>query len=334
MNKRTRLLAWFAIGVAGLLVAGFVLKAVINRPLRTLDNQILQFRVRLSSLQKERQEFLKADAEVRAGAGRLFGSRAEDIEARLGALLTAQIVRVGLREADFTRIPVGRRRLPGAEELGWTIQGEGALPQLLDLLYLLQSEPRLHRIDGLALSPANEGARTRIRFRYVTLALTPAPDVKPPAGQAELSLETAGRRRYDAITQRDLFRPFAPEEPRKASPPDGQPAAAPDQPNFRVVSLSSWNGQPEVHLFDDRQQRVVVRRPGEGLLDGEVVLVDYRPLPVPGNAGLLSYSRLIWRQHTNYWAIEPGQTLTDRRALTLEELPPSLRPATTNSLSP
>jgi hypothetical protein len=63
-------------------------------------------------------------------------------------------------------------------------------------------------------------------------------------------------------------------------------------------------------------------------------MVDYRPLPVPGKAGLVSYSRLIWRQDTNYWAVEPGQTLADRRALTPEELPATLRPASTNSVSP
>lgn len=338
MNKRTRLLAWIALSAAGLLALGFALKAVINRPLKSLDNQILQLRVRLGALQREREEFLKADAHVRANAGRLFGAATEEAEARLGALLTAQIGRAGLRETDFTRVPVGRRRLPGAEELGWTLQGEGPLARLLDLLYLLESESRLHRIEGLALSPANEGARTRIRFRYLTLVLTPAPELKSTNALPEVNLEAPGRRRYDAITRREFFRPDLPAEtPPSSSPPAGTPSTAPaeaERPNLRVVSLSSWNGQPEVHLFDDRQQRLVVCRPGEKLLDGEVAMVDYRPLPLPGKAGLLSYSRLIWRQDTNYWAIEPGQTLADRRALTLEELPPGLQPAATNSFSP
>lgn len=333
MNKRTRLLAWGALGAAGLLTGGFVLQAVVSRPLRSLDAQILQLQVRWNSLQKERQEFLQAEAEVRAHAGRLFAAQAEAAEARLGALLTAQIVRVGLRETDFTRIPVGRRRLPGAEEVGWIIQGEGALPRLLDLLFLLQSEPRLHRVEGLSLTPANEGARTRVRFRYVTLVLTPPPELGAPEAPPELSLDDPGRRRYDAITQRDLFRPFVPEEPRaNPAPPAGPPE--PSQPNFRVVSLSSWDGQPEVHLFDDREKRVIVRRPGDTLLDGQVAMVDYRPLPLPNKPGLLSFSRLIWRRDTNYWAVESGQSFADRRALAPDELPPALRPTATNSLSP
>jgi len=328
-------LAWTALGVAGLLAGGFVLKALINRPLKALDAQILQLRVRLNALQKERQEFIKADTEIRAHASRFFAGTPEEAEASLGARLTAQIVRVGLREADFTRIPVGRRRLAGAEEVGWTIQGEGTLARLLDLLFLLQSEPRLHRIEGLSVSPANTGAQARIRFRYVTLVLTPPADSKPSGPPTELSLEVPARRRYDLITQRDLFRPYVPEESRPTSPPGGGPTAAePDRPNPRVVSLSSWAGQPEVHLFDDRQRQVVVCRPGDKLLEGEVAMVDYRPLPLPGKVGLFSYSRLIWRLDTNYWAVEPGQTLAERRALTFDELPDALRLTPTNSLPP
>ena len=333
MNRRTRLLAWAALGVAGLLAGGFAFRAIVNRPLQALDGQILQLQVRLSSLQKERQEFLKADAEVRTNASRLFAGQAEDAESRLGAQLTAQIVRVGLREADFTRIPVGRRRLPGAEEVGWTVQGEGPLPRVLDLVFLLQSEPRLHRIEGLALSPANEGVRTRVRFRYVTLVLTPTPEVRPAGPPAEIPLEGPGPPRYHANTPRDLFRPFVPQEPAPAPAPP-PPPPVPEGPNLRVVSLSNWDGRPEVHLFDERQRRVLVARPGEPLLDGVVALVDYRPLPSPGRPGLVSHSRLIWRLNTNYFAIEPGQTLADRRALGPEELPAALHPVSTHSVSP
>ncbi len=334
MNKRVRLLAWAALGVAGLLAMGFVLRAAINRPLRTLDGQILALESRLKSLQKERQAFLKADTEVRACAARLFASQAAEAEARLGALLTAQIVRVGLREADFTRIPVGRRRLPGAEEVGWSVQGEGSLARLLDLLFLLQSEPRLNRIEGLSLSPGNEGARTRIRFRYVTLVFLPAVEIEASIPETELSIEAPLRRRYDAITQRDLFRPHSSDEHAPSPPPAGAPTPESEQPHLRIVSLSSWDGQPEVHLFDAQQQRLVVRRPGDELLDGEVAAVDYRPQPVPGKAGLISYSRLIWRIDTNYWAVEPGQTLADRRLLAPEELPATLHPIPTQPVLP
>ncbi len=327
MNRRSRMLAWIAVTIAGLMGGGFLLKAIINRPLNKLDAQILQLNTRLSGLNKERQAFLTADNEIQAYASRLFATRVEEAESRLGALLTAQIVRVGLREADFTRIPVGRRRLPGAEELGWTVQGEGTLPQLMDLLYLLQSEPRLHRIEGLSLAPVSEPGRSRARFRYLTLVLAPSPELPKTNQTVELSLDGPARRRYDAITQRDFFRPFTPQEARlAAAPAEPPPSGEPARPDLRVVSLSAWDGQPEVHLFDPAQQRTLVRRPGEALLDGEVATVDYRPLPLPGKPGLLSYSRLIWRCDTNFWAVEAGQSLSERRLLGIEELPAALRP--------
>ncbi len=338
MTRRTRVLAWACVGAAGLLTVGFMMKALIRRPLVALDAQIVQLRGRLGGLQKERQEFLRAEAEVRAQAPRLFAAEAEEAEARLGALLTTQIVRTGLREADFTRIPTGRRRLPGAEEVGWTIQGEGPLGRVLDLLYLLESEPRLHRVEGLALSPTQEGSRTRLRLRYVTLVLSPSPELPAAGVAAEVSLEGPGRRRYRLITQRDLWRPHVPDAPVPApvavSPGAGAAPVADAQLRLRVVSLSSWDGRPEVHLLDDQERRVLVYRPGERLGEGEVSMVDYRPLPAPGKAGLLSHSRLIWRVDTNYWAVEVGQALGDRRPLTPEELPPALQPGAKDSRSP
>ena len=114
MNPRTRLLAFAVLGLAGLIIVGFLIKGVLVRPLRAIDDQIVQLRVKLNGLEQERRAFLAADSEVRAGAARMFGADADEAEARLGAILTAQIVAVNLREADFTRMPSGRRRLPGA----------------------------------------------------------------------------------------------------------------------------------------------------------------------------------------------------------------------------
>lgn len=336
MNSRTRWLAFAALGVAGLIIVGFLIKGVIVRPLRAVDDQIVQLRVKLNALEQERRAFLAADSEVRAGAARMFGADADEAEARLGAMLTTQIVAVTLREGDFTRMPSGRRRLPGAQEIGWTIQGEGPLPRVLDLLFVLQQDPRLHRLESLALSPANEGGRVRVRFRYLTLVLEPAPDFKPATDLAQANLDSPERRRYNAITRRDLLRPAVPEAnepPPVASEPPAQPANV-DAQNLKVVSLSSWENQPEAHLYDARTQKTTVCHPGEKLLDGELAMVDYRALPRPDKPGLLSYSRLIWRVGEEYWAVEIGQTLAERRRLSSEEIPSSLKPLLQTSLSP
>lgn len=330
MNKRSRLLAFGALGAAGLLIAGFAIRAVVLRPLRTLDDQIVQLRLRLRSLDGERKSFLAADSQIRSAAGTLFGGRAEEAEAQLGTLLSAQLLQAGLQEPDFSRVPASRRRLPGAEEIGWTVQGEGTPAQLVDFLYLLQAQPRLLRIDSLMLTPASDPRRVRIRFRCLTLVLNPASEVRPRTNLAAVTLDSPERRRYDAIIRRDLLRPFEPEEQNAVTSPSttSDPGTG-EASSLKLVSLSAWGVAPEAHVLDTRNQQIRILHPGDSLLDGSVATIDYRPLPAPGRAGLLSYSRLLWRFGEDYWAVENGQTLAERRRLAPEELPPALpRPAT------
>ena len=325
MNKRTRFLAFVTLGLAGLFVLGLGGRAVILRPLRTIDDQIVQLQLRLQSIQKERTAYLAADTQLRDIGPTLFGLKSAEAEGAVGSLLTALINQAGLRESDFTRNPAGRRRLPGAEEIGWTLQGEGPLAQILDLLFLLQAHPRPHRIDGLGLSPTSEPGRIRIRLRYLTLALNPPPDAKIRLDLASASLESPERRRYDLIAQRDLLRPFQAGE--TSAPSDSAAPASPglaEAQFFKLVSLSSWAAGPEAHLLDTRNQTTKSSRPGDALFDGQFVAVDERPLPAAGKPGLLSFSRLIWRVGDEFWAVDTGQTLTDRRRLTPAELPPSL----------
>jgi hypothetical protein len=51
------------------------------------------------------------------------------------------------------------------------------------------------------------------------------------------------------------------------------------------------------------------------------VCIDYRPLPLPGKAGLLSESRVILKEGNDFWAIERGGTFADKRKLEVSELP-------------
>lgn len=325
MNKRTRLLAFVALGLAGLFAAGFAIHSIIVKPLRTIDDQIVQLRLKLRSLGNERTSYLAADQQVRTTAQSLLGSKPEDAEAQLGSMLTSQLLQAGLRESDFSRIPAGRRTLPGAFEIGWTVQGEGTPSQVLDFLYLLQADTRLHSLESLALSPAGDRDRIRVRFRYLTLVLNPSPEVKAAARPA-LALDSPARRRYDSIIRRDLLRPFETAEAQAASPTpaaNADPSAVEAQ-SLRVVSLSSWGTQPEAHLLDTRNQQTRVFHPGEKLLEGDIAAIDYRPLPAPNKPGLLSLSRLVLRLGPEFWAVENGQTLAERRRLNPEEVPPSL----------
>ena len=96
------------------------------------------------------------------------------------------------------------------------------------------------------------------------------------------------------------------------APATAVPATAPKAPGpetFRVVSLSEWQGQPEVHVRDLTAQKTQRYKPGDALAGGTIALVDYRALPLAGGNGLLSHSRVIVRVGEEFFAIERGQTL-------------------------
>jgi hypothetical protein len=58
-------------------------------------------------------------------------------------------------------------------------------------------------------------------------------------------------------------------------------------------------------------------------------MVDYRPMPMPGREIVQSESRVILRVGDDFWAIERGRTLADKRKLTGNQLPQELLAKTT-----
>ena len=138
----------------------------------------------------------------------------------------------------------------------------------------------------------------------------------------KFTLDSTQRRSYDAIVQRDLLRPYIPKPPPPAS------ATAPADAGLdrlTVVSLSDWSGTPEVHVSDAGSQKILRLRKGDALAGGEVVMIDYRTLPMPGKPGIVSYSRVILKIGNAYWAVEHGQTLAAKYQLAPEQIPSHLR---------
>ena len=80
-------------------------------------------------------------------------------------------------------------------------------------------------------------------------------------------------------------------------------------------------------MRDLTAQKTLRYKPGEPFAGGTLVCVDYRPLPMPGNAFLRSDSRVIVRIDHEYWAIERGKTLADTHKLAPEQLPADLAKA-------
>ena len=328
MNQREKILAASVGGVVLLFAAIYALQVVILQPVRELDRRIAGTKERLAKVQTERRNYFAAEDRLKTITSRTFADTIDQASARSGEMLTQQILAAGLRETSFTRTPFGPRVLRGANEIGWNVQGDGALSNVVNLVFLLNETPWLHRTEGLVVLSGESPGVVRVRFRYLTLVIDPAPEVTRTNLVARHGLDSPRRHLLNAIVSRDILRPYIRRPP---TPVPGQPSTpskqrnAPLGPeNFRVVSLSEWQGRPEVHVRDLAAQKTMVFRPGDELGGGTVAMVDYRPLPKPGNSLLQSFSRVILQIGEEYWAVERGRTLADRRRLTPAELPPDL----------
>ena len=288
MKRREKLLLFGVAGLVGVFVLGYSLKTVLTKPLKAADQRNAGLRSKLNKLKEERRAFFVAEDLVKSYTQRAFADSVDEASARSGEMLTQLILQSGLRESDFTRLPVGPRRIApkGDLEIGWNIQGEGPLASVINLLFLLQQSPQLHRIDTPVVGPGDKPGLVNVRFKYLTLVVAPAPTVELKPLPA-VTLDDPKRKLYEAIVARDILRPYIkrpPPPPPPTPPPAPAPAAvvsAPPGPGpetFRVVSLSEWNGRPEIHVLNQTAKTTAAYKAGDPLAGGVVVMVDYRAL--------------------------------------------------------
>ncbi len=325
MNRREKVLATAVASIVGVFVLGFGIKGFFMKPLQAIDKQTAALREKLSRIETERREFFAAEDALKGITQKTFSTDLNEASARSGEMMTKQLALAGLNEADFTRLPVGPRRMRGASEIGWSIQGKGSLDRILNLVFLLQNSPYLHRMESLTLTAYEKPGEIKVRFLFLTLVIDPAPEVEPVALKPKQTLESPERLVYNGILDRDILRPYlkAPPPPAPANAPGGggTPAAGPEA--MRVVSLSEWEGQPEIHVLDPSGQRTLRFKPGDVFPDqGRIVAVDYRPMPMADGSGRRSDSRVILRVGEEMYAIERGQTLAQKRKLEPGQWPP------------
>lgn len=338
MNRREKILASCIGGLVGVFVIGFGLRAIIIKPLQEIDKRSAMLRGKIDKVKGDRRAYFDAEDRMKAFTLRSFADTVDQASAKSGEMLTKLILKSGLPEDEFTRLPVGPRKLRGAQEIGWNVQGDGGLADVIDLIFSLQSAPYLQRIEGLTVGNGDVPGLVRVRFRYLTLVMDPAPEVQRKELAAKYTLESPERHIFDGIASRDVLRPYI-KRPPPPPPPvvpgtvpgsgiaAGKPGVPPGPEAFRIVSLSEWMGQPEIHVRDLIQQKTQRYKPGDQLAGGTIACVDYRPLPMPGNELLRSDSRVIVKVGGDYFAIERGKTLADKRRLTLSQLPSELAKA-------
>ena len=341
MKRGLRIAIYLPLGIAGCLLLILLIRTGILQPLRQADLQIAQIQQKLLNAQKERTRFLQAQAELDRYKTNLFGATVQQASAALGVLIDHAIRAAGLQETKFSRTPVGPRQLRGAAEIGWTVQGEGPLPKLIDLLFLLNQDPRLHKLRYITLNAGSRPDRVRIRFEYSTLVFTPSPPIPPHKEPQLASLVDEHRLRYRGIEQRNLLLPYIPPPPPTTtvattsseshessapSKPTSPPSTSQNPSDWRVISLSEWAGQKEIHFRNLSDGKIYRFHPGDTLLGFRLVDIDFAVRPRLDQPDLLSYCRLILERDGHYFVLECGQTLADRHPIPIQPIAQNIHP--------
>ena len=345
MNRREKLILLSVAAAVVAFVIYLTVDSLLLGPSTDLDKQIVDVRAKLDAAATKNRMKVLYEKDLRQWASRALCGEVGQASSKVRERISTLLERAALTGGSWRIQPLQARSVRGQyAEIGWIVQADGELKSVVDFLYLLDAEPYLHRLDNLEITPVPRSARVRLDVRYVTLVLPASnkgagdvaatgPADNPPA----TDLDGRPRRNYDVIVSRDLLRPYIkrppprpaeppPEEPRQESPRDRRPRGA-SEDRFRVVALPTWGGQADVFVRDSETHATRRYQVGDSLAGGRIAMVDYRRMPLPDRPDILSGSRVVVQIEQDYWAVELGQSLAQKRRLKAEQLPPGTQPA-------
>lgn len=337
MNPREKILAGIVAGLVGLgLIYGLTAKLFLL-PAREAKERAAQLQTDCNRLADENAKEKMHLARQKLIASKTWGDEVLAASEKARARLTQLLEGSGLGGENLSLRPItGRDVTDVYKERGWSIKARGRLPQIVNFLYLLEADPRVHQLDNLSITPVGRTGEVDLQANYLSLVLEAPRGMKSPATGVELvplpavRTDTPERLRYELIAVRDIFRPYVPRPAAIArdNPPQPGPGtpANPDDPNarYKIVSLSSVDSKPDIGVLDLNSRQTTYLHPGDALLGGRIVMVDYRQLPLPDKPSLLSGSRVIVEVERELYAVELGQTLASRYRVPADRVPPGL----------
>jgi len=338
MTKREKVLATGAGLVVVAIVMAFAVNKVFLEPAARAQQQAVDIQGKLNRALAEKGKEPTYTARLNDLASKAFGTDELRVSEQVRMAVTDVLALSGVSSQNLALKPLVGSRVPGVyREIGWSVSARGKLGQVISFLYLMSRDPHLHRLDNVVLAPVPNSTDVQLQVKYATLLLEPVkgeklvvdelPDQPPDASV----LDAPERQQYNVIAMRDVFRPYIaakpqpqaqpPEEPRRMAEPPPKPGA---EGRYRVVGLPTWGGKTEVLVRDNSSGKVANFKAGDELAGGKIVLVDYRLLPLLKNPEILSGSRVVLLIGSEYYAVELGQSLADKRTLSDTELPPGL----------
>ena len=146
LNLKTILMSGIGLVVAWI----FISKAIvpwIYLPRDTAKSKVNNYESRVDKLE-ELKVLTENDEHYLAAISRnTFSMDESEAISRMGVYLTEAIKASGLSEDRFTRRPLKATQLTnkGASQIGYSVSGQGPLPKVIDLIFLLEQAPSLPR---------------------------------------------------------------------------------------------------------------------------------------------------------------------------------------------
>ena len=342
MNKREKILAAITAGIICVIVLYTFVNGLFLSPAEALNNDIRKIKKSIAKLSLTSKSMKSDKAHLKALAALTYGKDDDEVRATTFGYLMAALDRSGLT-SEGKGVNAGNSKSSGdLRETAWHVVKNGKMEHILNLLYMLEEDPVLHRIENLSISPRDRDGPFRVEFDYVALSLATKKGpqfttTRPADTKLAVNMKSDKRKGYNVIPERDIFRRYIkrvdpPKPPVVATakptpkqyPPE--PPAGP-KPKYRICGLPTFRGDPEVWVVNeiDKTGAVHKYKEGEKLMGWEIVMVDYRSLPDPDKPDLLSPARVIVRIDSDYWAIEGNQYVNAKRILKGADLPPALR---------
>ncbi|MBI5722767.1 MAG: hypothetical protein HZA50_02330 [Planctomycetes bacterium] len=342
MTTREKNLSLVAAGMAVLAVLFLLVKSLLLDPAERLDTAAAAFVKKINDTAAENRLKDHYAAKLKKLAERTFGDDPKRIDAEVSANLLSMLEGSELNKQRFSLQPLTGTPKKGVySELGWTVRASGKLDKVVKFLYLLASDRHLHQLEALSLTPLRSGGDVDLSLRYMTLVMDKPggltwPATRPAATMPASQPATQDSKTYDIIVARDIFRPYVPRKvdpapvaaPPQVAPPttiQPRPTDPPLESRLKIVGLPQWGNQSEILVHDTFTGELKKLKVGDKFGGGRIVMVDYRLMPMPQRPQILSGSRIILLLNKNYWAVELGQFLADKRQLEQGQLPLQLQ---------
>ena len=339
MNKREKILAAVTAGIICVIVLYTFVNSLFLSPAEALNDAIRNTKNSIAKLSRTSKSMKSNTAHLKALAALTYGKDDDEVLATTFGRLMAALDRSGLT-SEGKGVSKGNTKSSGdLREIAWHVIKNGKMEHILNLLYMLEEDPVLHRIENLSISPRERDGPFRVEFDYVALSLATKKGpqfttTRPVDTKLAINMKSDRRKLYNVIPERDIFRRYIKRIPPKPVPvvarpkPKDPPKPPPEpKPKYRVCALPKFPSGPQVWVTNeiDKTKAVHKYKEGEKLMGWKIVMVDYRSLPDPDKPGLLSPARVIIKIDSDYWAIEGNQYVTAKRILKGPDLPAALR---------